>query len=213
MLTYSLRVLRKYQLQYFIQAIRYYHPNLHDKLATLTGCLSYLLKWGIWPHRRLRLEKDLDLFEGPRPVLEIALQWVDSDCRLLPAAKAHVDLKDQHINNKKPFNDLTGRTLDFLLESITLDSVPQNFQVWQTIYIRDPTAGDETATWSTTHETACKTVRIHVLPFFLSQHWQLAVFDTVNHNLFHFDCFLGYGTDSFTSEVCLWSILFSRSQS
>lgn len=104
--------------------------------------------------------------------------------------------------------DLTPDVLDRLLGRLCIElqtdagEQPSKFHVWPSIRIVYPIFGDDTATWSL---RACSAPfnhsRYQVLPYFASYHWQLAVFDQVQHVITRYDSAWEDGTDRFTFSV------------
>jgi len=115
------------------------------------------------------------------------------------------------IQSLRPSNDLTDTALDFLLGSLSTDTLNRpdssadgpTFHIWPSIRIHEPTGSHETATWSPqANDVASNLSRYQLLPYFANLHWQIAVFDIINHTLDQYDCFWPDGTDQSTFMVC-----------
>lgn len=89
-----------------------------------------------------------------------------------------------------------------LLSEAPGNNRPPDFCIWPSIIISEPTLGDETATWSPQLSgTAFNSARLQILPYFASEHWQLAVFDIVEYVIFRYDPWWPLGTDHFIFSV------------
>jgi hypothetical protein len=115
-------------------------------------------------------------------------------------------LIEEDFTSLDPGNDLTKGALDYLLSSFDrqgVDSDRSNFYIWPGISIHDPTGDDYTSTWSPRGLVkSFNNSRYQLLPYFCSHHWQLAVFDTENHNILRYDSFWPDGVDCFPFLVC-----------
>ena len=121
---------------------------------------------------------------------------------------------------KQSTDDYEGSTVDRLFHTLPteLSTQPPNigerpgYYIWPSSCIIDPILGDDTScwspeTWSANAYSSTETwARYHILPFFASQHWQLAIFDIVNHEILRYDSHWPDGTDRFTFSVSLYSL-------
>ncbi|KAK3669526.1 hypothetical protein LTR78_010580 [Recurvomyces mirabilis] len=104
--------------------------------------------------------------------------------------------------------DLSSDVLDQLFQG--LNSRPQvdaddcrlKFHIWPSIRLVDAALDDDTATWSPQLcSTFLNNARYQVLPYFASYHWQLAVFDQMNHVIARYDSAWQDGYDRFTFSM------------
>lgn len=109
----------------------------------------------------------------------------------------------------QPLYDLTDAVLDFLLGLTVFEMLmdpgkadPPAFHIWPSIQINDPTAGGETATWSSQDDvSAFNSARYQLLPFLDSYQWQLAVFDMEKHIILCYDSLCSDGIEFLTYTV------------
>lgn len=102
--------------------------------------------------------------------------------------------------------DLTPYVLDQLFEALRVqlqtDGGPSEFHIWQSIIIVEPSLGDKTATWLPEGSlVSFNHARYHILPYFASYHWQLAVFDQFQGVIARYDSAWVDGTDRSTFSV------------
>ncbi|KAK1093102.1 hypothetical protein LTR48_003002 [Friedmanniomyces endolithicus] len=118
----------------------------------------------------------------------------DDGCRQAERIPSSEDFSTEVLDQL--FRGLNGRP------QVDVEDWRLEFHVWPSIRLVDTTLDDDTATWSPQLcSTFLNNARYQVLPYFASYHWQLAVFDQINHVIARYDSAWQDGYDRFTFSV------------